>query len=187
MEQRLRRANGTCSPDWIHPRLIVVITAEGEESADRLKILGWHSVLVMIPETSRGPNAITKCKQATVMTAGLKWPRGYGKVQLWWLVLRDGSGGGGRLVGKRQFTGKGLILSYFDALILGHQPEPPSPKSRNSSGFEGATWQEGLQHSSQYPTGPSIRAAPPREEVKWSGRRSGQNGVRSGGDGAIER
>lgn len=73
MEQRLRRANGTRSPDWIHPRLIFVITAKGEESADGLEVLGWYNVLVMIPETNRGPNAITKRKPATMMTAVLKW------------------------------------------------------------------------------------------------------------------
>lgn len=77
MEQRLRRRNDTCRPDWIHPRLIVVATAEGEESADRLKILGWHNVLIMIPETNWGPNAITNHKQATVITAVLKWLHGY--------------------------------------------------------------------------------------------------------------
>lgn len=77
MEQRLRRGNDTCSPDWIHPRLIVVATEKGEESADRLKILGWHNVLIMIPETNWGPNAITNHKQTTVMTAALKWLYGY--------------------------------------------------------------------------------------------------------------
>lgn len=57
--------------------ILVVATAKGEESADRLKILGWHNVLIMIPETKWGPNAITNHKQATVMTAALKWLYGY--------------------------------------------------------------------------------------------------------------
>lgn len=28
---------------------------------------------VMIPETKQGPNVITRCKQASVMAAALKW------------------------------------------------------------------------------------------------------------------
>lgn len=59
--------------DWIHPRLIVVITAMGKESADRLKNvrLALHN-LVMILETRHGPNVISRCKQESMMTAVLK-------------------------------------------------------------------------------------------------------------------
>lgn len=40
------------APTGSRPRLIIVITAKGEQTADRLKILGCHNVLVMIPETT---------------------------------------------------------------------------------------------------------------------------------------